>query len=470
LVLQFFDPTALTWTRVWKQTGVAGGDTLFTRVKISINDAAYRQKGFQFRFRNYGAQTGNLDIWNIDYVSLRKFLPPDYENIRDFAYVYPGKSHLNTYSAIPWKHFSMLPVSQQQSFVKSSADITIRNNNEANPFPIKVAGTSFDQYGNATPIVGGGGLNSIQIPLNTNVSPTAALPNSFFQDLTMGDHAFFTIQYEMGLTTGGGNIDDYPMNDTMKYIQDFHNYYAYDDGSAELGYGVNGIGAQLALKFDILQPDTLRAIRIYFTQIGLNITNNLFKLAVWTGASGPTGSPIYEKLNQTPNYTDSINGFYNYLTDPLFLNTGTYYIGFIQNTSYLINLGLDINTPADQSRKFINTTGSWVNSQLPGTWMIRPVLSSTPIDVGIEEPVQAGIILSFYPVPASDHLNIRFDHHLKNQFQVSLYDVSGRQVFYQGIFTERIPVSSLEEGIYLLRLNNSFTGESFTGKVIITGK
>lgn len=171
LVLQFLNPATQTWISVWKVAGATSGDTSFLRVRVSINDLAYRQNGFKFRFRNYGSLTGMLDMWHVDYVFLNKFLPPNYEDIRDFAFVYQGYSLLNDYSAVPWKHFAALPTAQQQGFVKSNADLTLRNNNETNPFPIKVAGTSYDQYGAATAIVGGGGLNSIQIPLIESCTP-----------------------------------------------------------------------------------------------------------------------------------------------------------------------------------------------------------------------------------------------------------------------------------------------------------
>ena len=242
LRLDFYNVTTQTWDRIWKVNGVAGGDTIFNKVKISIDDPNYRQKGFRFRFRNYGSKTGNLDIWNIDYVTLNKFLPPDYENIPDFAWVYQATSLLNEYSSVPWKHYIQLPAAQQQSMVQSDAGLTLRNNNLANPFPIKIAGVSKDQYGNVIQIVGGGGSNNIVVPLNTNVvPPSGLLTNTFFQDPSVSDRVQFEQKYVLGQTSGG-IVDDYPVNDTLRYVQDFYNYYSFDDGTAELGYGVNGIG------------------------------------------------------------------------------------------------------------------------------------------------------------------------------------------------------------------------------------
>ncbi len=471
LVLQFLDPATQVWQSVWNAFGTTSGDTVFNKVKISINDPVYRQNGFRFRFRNHGSKTGMLDLWHVDYVSLRKFLPPDFENIKDYAFVYQGKSLLNNYSALPWKHFSFLTTGQQQAFVKPEAELTLRNNNDANPFPITVSGNMYDQYNNITPLVGGGGLNNIVVPLNQNLTPPATLlSNSIFQDPTTGEQATFIAKYEIGTTTGGGVVDDFPQNDTLYYEQDFHNYYAYDDGSAELGYGVNGVGASLAYKFEILKGDTLRGISIYFAQLGISVTNQIFRLAIWSGnAAGPVGAPVYEKFNQTPNYSDSINGFYTYSTDAVFVPAGTWYFGFIQNNSVLINLGLDVNTPADPTRKFINTSGNWINSQLPGMWMIRPVFSQMPINTGVAENLQHDA-LSVYPVPASNILHIAFDHSRTDDFNIRITDLTGRTLLFNERFTADVDVSEFSNGMYLLHISDPVSGQTLSRKILVSGK
>src|SRR5688572_5212109 len=90
LSLQFWNHTAQSWSHAWSAQGNTSGDTDFNKVVISINDTAYRKNGFRFRFRNFGSKTGMLDLWHVDYISLNKFLPPDYEIIRDYAFVYEG--------------------------------------------------------------------------------------------------------------------------------------------------------------------------------------------------------------------------------------------------------------------------------------------------------------------------------------------------------------------------------------------
>ncbi len=469
LALQFLNPATQQWASVWKATGNTGGDTSFTKIKISINDVNYRQNGFRFRFKNHGSKTGILDVWHVDYVYLNKFLPPDYDIIRDYAFVYEGTSLLNNHSAIPWKHFTSLSTSQQQSMVKSVADLTIRNNNDAATFPISVSGIVYDQYNNPTTIVGGGGLNNIVIPLNQNVSPPATLnTNSFFIDSSSGDHVPFRAEYLLSSTSG--NLDDFPQNDTLIFTQDFYNYYAYDDGSAEVAYGVSGVGASLASKFDILKPDTLRAVQIYFAHLGLSVTNQIFRLAVWSGgASGPSGNPVYEKFNQSPNYIDSINGFYTYYTDPIYLTAGSWFFGWTQNNGTLLNMGLDLNTPADQSRKFINTSGSWTNSSYMGTWMIRPVLSDSPINTAVNEMPDVASI-RVYPVPATDLLHIDRGTADLSKCTVWLTDISGRILYHSPELKSTLDISSLSAGMYILHISDTVSGKLFNRKIQVAGR
>ncbi len=468
LVVQFFDQASLTWNSVMQLTGSASGDTVFNKVKISINDTLYRKKGFKFRFRNYGSKTGMLDLWHVDYVSLNKFLPSAYEDIRDYAYVNEGVSLLNNYSAIPWKHFSFLSTAQQQAYVKPSAALTIRNNNDPNPFPIKITGNCYDQYGALTNIVGGPGLNNIVVPFNSNLAPPASLNlNSFFTDITTGENAPFTIVYDIGQTSGIP-VDDFHANDTLRYVQDFSNYYAYDDGTAELGYGINGVGAALAYKFQVLKQDTLRAVKIFFAQLGTSVTNQIFKLAIWGGNNAPVGPPLYEQFNLTPNYSDSINGFYTYLTDPVSIPAGTWFIGFVQNNAVLLNLGLDTNTPADPSRKLINTTGNWANSQLPGMWMIRPVFSATPIDVGVsEKPVSGG--LTVFPVPTDGILNLETDFPSEERLKLTIYDLAGRTLSNDMPFTRQLDLGSYPNGCYFIEVKDPFLGSRSVARFMIAG-
>lgn len=468
LSLQFFNVLTQTWQSVWSINGNATGDTVFTKVKISINNPSYRQKGFRFRFRNFGSQNGMLDIWNIDYIHLNRFLPPDYDLIRDYGFVYQGFSLLNGYSALPWTHFNGLTSSQKAALIDNSTQLLVRNNNDSSPFPISVSGRVIDRFGSQTQLFGGSGANSIIIPLNTNTTPPSSfIPSLFFDDPSAFDQTYFDVVYTLGQTSGG-TPDDFSINDTLTHRQHFFDYYAYDDGSAELAYGINGVNAKLAYRFDLLRPDTLRGINMFFAQSGTSVASQQFRLAVWSGnASGPQGNPVYEKFNQTPMYVDSLNKFKAYLTDPIYLTAGTWYFGFIQNNAVLLNLGLDMNTPADATKKYYNTTGTWQQSQLPGMWMIRPVFSQQELNTSISPSIQQHSGLSIYPNPTNDYFRLQSNVPFNDKSFLEILDISGRIVYEMDGATDFVFIPELANGIYTVRLTDMASGVAQIARLLI---
>jgi len=75
------------------------------------------------------------------------------------------------------------------------------------------------------------------------------------------------------------------------FRQHFYNYYSYDDGSAEVAYGVTGnTDVKLAYRFDLKSQDTLRGIQIYFNQVGTIVHTKLFQLAGWDQLNVGTNS------------------------------------------------------------------------------------------------------------------------------------------------------------------------------------
>ena len=73
------------------------------------------KKGFQFRFKNYGGLSGSLDHFHLDYVNLRRFSGQQDTVIRDFAFVYPLYTLLETFTAVPWDHYKNNPIGKMSS-------------------------------------------------------------------------------------------------------------------------------------------------------------------------------------------------------------------------------------------------------------------------------------------------------------------------------------------------------------------
>src|SRR6185437_6724342 len=80
-------------------------DTFGNNVRGGINDTNYFQRKFQFRFRAFGNQSGNLDIWNVDYVYLNRGRAQRDSTFKDVAVYQPSKSLIKGYYSIPWNYF-----------------------------------------------------------------------------------------------------------------------------------------------------------------------------------------------------------------------------------------------------------------------------------------------------------------------------------------------------------------------------
>ena len=78
--------------------------------------------------------------------------------------------------------------------------------------------------------------------------------------------------------------DYHSSNDTMTFTQVFGDYYAYDDGVPENGYGLTSTGGKqwLAYRFDLNTQDTLTAVDLYFNRTRNGENENVqFRLCVW---------------------------------------------------------------------------------------------------------------------------------------------------------------------------------------------
>ena len=140
----------------------------------------------------------------------------------------------------------------------------------------------WDMYRNSQSLFFTAGATNIG-PL-TDVNYNAGLVYTF--DTDNADSALFRITASLKT-----DISDPKENDTLIYYQVFSNYFAFDDGTSEGGYGINGQGsrnAMVAYRFQSFQQDTLRAIRICFNDSYLEANKRAFDLMVWDDDNGAT--------------------------------------------------------------------------------------------------------------------------------------------------------------------------------------
>jgi hypothetical protein len=446
LTLQFLAPLENKWYSVWKTEG--NNNKKFIPVIIPVNDTRYLKKGFQFRFINYASlssnltdpsMVGNCDLWNIDYVLLNKNRNSADTIFADVAFRLPIRSILKSHEAMPWKQFQQVYLQE----MGSSIPIHYRNNdtiirNVTRNFEI------WDVYKNALSYSFSAGATNID-PL-TNIDYNANLVYTYNTD--NNDSALFRIKCSL-------KTDEFDPkeNDTIVYYQKFNNYFAFDDGTSEGGYGINGLGSRNAMfgyRFVSYMEDTLRAIQICFNDSYLNSNKRAFDLMVWDDNNGVPGNVKYTKEEVMVEQGSMINGFYTYYIPEGVIVNSVFYIGWKQRTETFLNAGLDINT-SNAGRQVYWLNGEWRQSQIQGSVMIRPVVGYPLQMTSVNDTYYNGKNrIGIWPNPANDVLNIDPGELLLSGIAyLTIMDISGRELM-KVPFREQIDISSLRSGIYII--------------------
>jgi len=448
LILEFYSPFgAGQWTQVWSSNGTEPIDN-FNQVFIPVNEPIYLLDGFKFRFVNFATLSGEYDLWHLDYISLDSNVDPSNVVFDEVSQQYNYHTLLNEYSAMPWSHFKSNP----SSFMASSFPAKQRNlGNDENI----VTGFSITNFLNNTQAFNAVDLNTAlnanssftrNLSLSGYVYPTTPEPTSGFVD--------FTVRTFINPT------DAHLENDTAAFIQHFHNYYAYDDGSSEKAYAVSASGANVAMKFRSEIADTLLGIYVHWIPFGFDVSNQTFLLRAWNDGGSQPGSEIGENYTyQYPHYwQDGYNTWTYYAYDSPQAVDGNFYIGWVQSGEVELPVGLDKNTDFNPTKLFYNLGfgTNWSSSSIQGTAMIRPVLKSG-IDswVGTNEIASAQEIESF-PNPVNSELTIT-GLSSNASYTLGLYDFNGSLIQSNnitGAATTQLNLENVSAGLYLLRIQD----------------
>ena len=434
------------WNVVWEINGQALND--FEKVAIEINDLSYLHDEFQFRFHNYSTLSGNFDHWHIDNVLLTEDLALSNEN-DDVAFVYETSKVLNFYTSIPWSHFS----SNEPSYVAENMDSWLRNNWDITK-SIDYRYDIYDELGLLSfhyPTTGSSRNDNIPSFQDENfsyslnsVAPITLFTYSFSSENE--DKASFEII--QSIATDDRNL--FKLNDTLKFTQEFFNYYSLDDGTAEASYGVNVSGGQIALRYNISESDILIGVQIHFEQNLEDASGSPFRITVWNEVDNMPNEIIYQSQIFYPQYTDLQNGFFEYvLEDPIDVS-GAVFIGTEQSFSEILNVGLDKNT-INNDRMFFNIGAEWTESNCAeciGTWMIRPVFGS----LSSTNEIQLNSDYKIYPNPTSSSLTLEG----RNNFDYKLFDLNSKLLGYSNSLSNKykLDLSSYPQGIYFLQLSD----------------
>lgn len=448
------------WTEVWSTT--ERSTTEFTRAIVPVADQIHLQPGFQFRFRNYGALSGNVDMWHIDYVFLDDNIDPaTFEILSEVAFVEPEYTFLRQFSRMPWTHFIGNP-----GLHMLDSTTTLHRN---------LSGTQADNVIGGYRVAYQGDIESYTNTFaNTFVAPFEVFntgyyvndsPNNFVFDASVNDTcATFEVslwESSIGLlhTEKVGVID----NDSIRFDQVFVNDYAYDDGSAEKAYALTAAGGKVALRYQLAEEDTLLGLAIHFTPYYTNAAQETFLLRAWADEAGIPGAELGENyyLHSPLYFTAGHDVFAYYPFDAPIPVEGVIHVGLVQTGNTMLNFGLDKNSSANigKLRYQLGLGGEWLASGIEGTVMIRPVLRAGKQEVwtGVVEAegVEPGEGLRVFPNPTTGLLQVQMAQ--AGSWVVS--DLTGKVCAQGTAATEHwtLDASEWSPGMYVLRTDTGAT-------------
>lgn len=463
LLLEFYAPLEQSWYRIW---GIPYVDPApFQQILVPITQERFLKSGFQFRFVNYATLSGSFDHWHIDYVRLAAQRTFNDVRLVDVAYMMPESSILQTYTSVPFARFQEASSSTMALQVQEqlrNLDINdrfitygMRAENEDGG-PVSNFTNGVNSSGNAASIL------SVTHPINS-------APNNFiFDNAGSTDAAFWDVKFWSNATP---DINRY--NDTIHLRQELSNYYSYDDGSAEAGYGLNVPGARLAYRYDLIGPDSLRAVRMYFNPIansppGTSPQDGSFLLTVWTSLN----PEVVQHQNfsfSSPDYRlDGIDKFVEYPLDSIIRVEGTIYVGWTQTNAAAMNIGFDRNRD-NSSKIFYRTGGTWANTSYAGSLMMRPVMVAA-VDpwASVEERGIGPGTLTMYPNPANDRVRLTLPAGIPPGALAEVVDGTGRIVLQSTLYIDaELATGTLAPGLYVVRMNDASGSTLAQGRLVV---
>ena len=480
LVLMFgYDAdTAMVWNHVWSSHGMSldtfmahNEGRYFKQVMIPVIDERYFENDLTILFYNYGTlpssayanDRGNSDNWNVDFIYLDK-------NRSYYDTTYPlvtfserSPSLLKRYQSMPYRQYVSNPtVTMKTDYEMFIANLDSVGCNTQYTFHVEDLDSDWSyDYSSSWCYIApfyNAGFQNCDGDNSTQACPR--LKNFLFNMNSSADSASFRITHVITVN----DEDSEAVGDTLYGIQGFYNYYAYDDGIPEKGYGVSPRNSYFASQFSISVPDTLQGVQMLFNRTFNDANYDFFDIVVWNDNNGKPGNEIYRLENQRPIWDDDTKYKFSYYKfDKVLKVNGIIYVGVMQHNSASINIGFDTSVDNHQYNFFESGDG-WQNSIMPGSLMIRPVVGSDYY-LNTEELYAAERTMTVYPNPANDVVRIGgFD--ADRCSDIMILDMTGR-VLQRCHYTNNVNVSDLNSGLYMIRLITD-DGRCYTEKIIIS--
>lgn len=91
-----------------------------------------------------------------------------------------------------------------------------------------------------------------------------------------------------------------------------------------------------------------------------------------------------------------------------------------------------------------------------------------PEESSVDVPENNIAGLNLFPNPAEDSVFLTFDTAQTQMLHISIYDMTGKMVLQTSIYksSEKIPVTSLKNGVYLVKINSDSKARSIRKLII----
>jgi hypothetical protein len=459
-------------------------DTLppFTFYAVPITNAAYFYGKFQFRFRNFGRTGGIYEVWHLDYVKIapnRRIAT--LRNLDDMAIVEPPRSPLVRYTSMPWRHASANLKNEFRDSVYSrlyNHFAITRNPTNTN---IKITTSENTMLLDGYTLFDAQNVPPAQFSQYAKVHPSTTTQLGLFSP----NLPSFTITTEQSLDISGQESSDLAKaalrNDKVSRSTVFKNYFAYDDGTAEMQFSAYGDGISTAIKYRLNIRDTIRGVQFFFPFINGNAAADaLFNLKIWKDSLNTT--PIFEQNNVKPFYltqkADTLQGFTSYRLEGktkkdtfIIVPAGDIYIGWQNVGDVKIPIGLDRNNLDKAQYLYQKISGTWQNvTRKIGAVMVRPIVggglvqNSSALKVN-ELPLSS--VMSIYPNPASDRLFFDIKTGIAENYEVSIFSVVGRLEKREILRGGTLDIGDLSTGVYVLKIKDLTQNRVFNHKFVV---
>ena len=456
----------------------------FKYFAIPITETKYFYGKFQLRFRNYARLGGAYEHWHLDYVKLAANRTTTRQFLDDLAFVEKPKPILKRYTSMPWKH--ALP--QLGTEIYDSVNVKFFNHFEQTRNPTNT-------NARVTTSTGVTAIGAITLFDSPNIPPSVffskaekSYPPALKQQLGTipANTENLSVNTEYSIELEAQEVRDLKKvalrNDKVITKTNFGNYFAYDDGTAEMQITATGESKQIAVQFRANVGDTLKGFQIFFPHINGDAPSDaLFNFRVWKDSLNTT--PVFSLYEIKPVYTtsffDTLQGFASYnlgnkkksqVDSTIFITAGDFYIGWQNVGDVLIPIGLDRNDFSKVQYIYESKNGKFqkINTSIKvGAVMIRPVFGQIIQTDTKETQTPLTDYMRIYPNPVQNQLFFELKKGLPEDYNLSIFNLQGQLVQREILRGNSINIENLNDGIYVLKIQDLKSNLIFSHKIII---